>query len=70
MTPCMPRLIVHIRVTVQLESAGNFNRQGVVLRPLKGISARVCTEAVWRKHGVTPVQQKLIGFLRQWSPPD
>lgn len=60
----------NIGVTVHLESAGNFNRKGVVLRPLKGISTRVCTEAVWRKDGITPVQHKLIEFLRQWSPPD
>lgn len=60
----------NIGVTVHLESAGSFSRKGVVLRPLKGVTARVCTEAVWVRAGVTPVQQKFIDFLQAWSPPD
>lgn len=59
----------NIGVTVHLESAGNFNRKGVVLIPLKGIDARVCTLAAWLKNSVTPVQQKFIDFLRQRTPP-
>jgi DNA-binding transcriptional LysR family regulator len=60
----------NIGVTVHLESAGSFSRRGVVLRPLKGVTARVCTEAAWVRAGVTPVQQKFIDFLQAWSPPD
>lgn len=59
----------NIGVTVHLESAGNFNRKGVVLIPLKGVDARVCTLAAWLKNSVTPVQQKFIDFLRQRTPP-
>ncbi|UTW10522.1 LysR family transcriptional regulator [Marinobacterium rhizophilum] len=60
----------NIGVTVHLQSAGSFNRQGVVLRPLKGVTARVCTEAAWLKAEVAPVQQKFVDFLRAWVPPD
>jgi DNA-binding transcriptional LysR family regulator len=60
----------NIGVTVHLESAGSFSRQGVVLRPLKGVTTRICTEAAWVRDGVTPVQQKFIDFLRAWVPPD
>jgi DNA-binding transcriptional LysR family regulator len=59
----------NIGVTVHLESAGNFNRKGVVLIPLKGIDARVSTLATWLKNPVTPVQKNFIDFLRQWAPP-
>lgn len=58
----------NIGVTVHLESAGNFNRKGVVLIPLKGVEARICTLATWLKTSVTPVQHKFIDFLRHWTP--
>ncbi|MFI8479789.1 LysR family transcriptional regulator [Pseudomonas sp. NPDC078700] len=59
----------NIGVTIHLESAANYNRKGVVLVPLKGIDARLCTMAAWLKSDITPVQQKFIDFLRQYPPP-
>lgn len=57
----------NIGVTIHLETASNYNRKGVVLIPLQDVDTRISTLAAWINTDITPVQEKFIEYLRQYS---
>lgn len=60
----------NIGISIHVECASNISRKGVVLRPLKGVHQRLCTEAVWTRGPLRPTQQIFIEFLRHWALPE
>ena len=50
-------------ITIQSEGVSNYQRKGLVMRPLTDCDARLPTVAAWNRHTVTPLKEKFIALL-------
>lgn len=55
-----------IGITILLESAQNYIRRGLVIRPLADVDTCVEIQAAWLTDQVTPVQEKMVDLLQQF----
>ncbi len=54
-------------ITIHLDSARNYFRRGLIIRPLADENSTVEIQAAWLDRQLTPVQQKMITLLRHSS---
>ncbi len=53
-------------VTLHVECARNYFRQGLAIRPLKDTDHRVPTVAAWNPSQVSPPLGRFIDFVAEW----
>ncbi|WP_341643412.1 LysR family substrate-binding domain-containing protein [Thauera sp. SDU_THAU2] len=56
----------NVGLTIHIECAANYMRQGVAIRPLEGISDNdvIVTEAAWRSTDMSPALTRFADYLR------
>jgi DNA-binding transcriptional LysR family regulator len=53
----------NVGLTIHLECAANYVRQGVVIRPLAGVSDVIVTAAAWLRGDISPALARFTDFL-------